>query len=425
MTNRPPSPLVQKARASVFAIGDQGFFSLGSFIFNILLARVLLAEDYGVFVVCFTLFHIVGGVHNALVVEPMLVFGVGPLQPARKPYLLRLFWVHVLISPIIIVLALLAVPATGIAYAKLWIWALISAPFIFMSYTVRKSCYLDANSALACLGSLIYFLIGLGGMVGIVYLGTLEAHHYFQVHALAGLGVAVVLGPKVVRQQPPTENHTLVGTRALVSRHWQFGRWSSGAWLVAASNNAVYVPLLGHFAGLAQVAYYRSAENLLLPLNQAVTAISTLILPKFARAASGQGPRELKALVHTYALILGGSMFVGILGLTLLADAISHWIYDGRYTNLGPWIASLGILYFLRSFRDPGYENGLRAVARNDRIFFAVVACALVSVTIGVWLVMHWELVGAVIARCIIAFLQTVLIIWGFYRILNTLNEQV
>src|SRR5215208_612330 len=59
----------------IWAVVDQGLFTLTNFSLNILLARWLSPEEYGAFTVAFTLFLLFGALHIAVLIEPLLIFG--------------------------------------------------------------------------------------------------------------------------------------------------------------------------------------------------------------------------------------------------------------------------------------------------------------------------------------------------------------
>ncbi|MCC7207417.1 MAG: hypothetical protein IT323_08930, partial [Anaerolineae bacterium] len=69
------------------AVGEQAFFSAGSFIFNILLARYLSTEEYGAFAVAYVWFTLVLNLHDGFIVEPMSIYGAGKYGDRLRYYL--------------------------------------------------------------------------------------------------------------------------------------------------------------------------------------------------------------------------------------------------------------------------------------------------------------------------------------------------
>src|SRR5207244_12202458 len=59
----------------MYAVLDQGLISGSNFLLGILLARWTGAEQYGAYALAFAIFILVSIVYQALVLEPMTVFG--------------------------------------------------------------------------------------------------------------------------------------------------------------------------------------------------------------------------------------------------------------------------------------------------------------------------------------------------------------
>src|SRR5687767_2668807 len=62
--------------SAFWAIGEQGTFSLSNWLLQALLVRWLAdGAEYGAFSAAFAWFLLAGAVHNAVVVDPMLIYG--------------------------------------------------------------------------------------------------------------------------------------------------------------------------------------------------------------------------------------------------------------------------------------------------------------------------------------------------------------
>ena len=69
------APLGRWQRPTIISLADQAVFSGSMLLVNILLARWTSPEEFGAFAVLFAVFLIFAGFHNALIIEPMSVFG--------------------------------------------------------------------------------------------------------------------------------------------------------------------------------------------------------------------------------------------------------------------------------------------------------------------------------------------------------------
>lgn len=110
-TNGGGSPLrvartwIPKAASS---IADQALFSGSHFLVSILLARWLTPEQYGGFAIAYTVFILLASLYEALLIEPMLVFGSGKYASRFTQYLSTLIYSHVWIAAVIVVVLAMA-----------------------------------------------------------------------------------------------------------------------------------------------------------------------------------------------------------------------------------------------------------------------------------------------------------------------------
>ena len=125
----------RSAKNAIWAIVDQALFGLSNFVLNLLLARWLAPSDYGAFTLAFALFLLVGVLHSAIFIEPMLVFGGDRFKSEFHHYMATIIAAHWLITGavalcacvLVAAIAALDVFATPILPVCV---AFVSAPFI-------------------------------------------------------------------------------------------------------------------------------------------------------------------------------------------------------------------------------------------------------------------------------------------------------
>ena len=81
-------------RKLILAVVDQGLFSVSNFLFSIMLARWLLPETYGVFSIVFSLFLLISGWYNVLILEPMSIYGASRFRDCLISYFRTLLKLH-------------------------------------------------------------------------------------------------------------------------------------------------------------------------------------------------------------------------------------------------------------------------------------------------------------------------------------------
>ncbi len=83
-----------RVRQAGFSIADQALFVGGTFLANVMLARTQTKEEYGMFVLSYSVFTFLTGLHNASILEPYTVYGSGRYcnRVSRRTSSLDLYW---------------------------------------------------------------------------------------------------------------------------------------------------------------------------------------------------------------------------------------------------------------------------------------------------------------------------------------------
>ena len=104
--------LISWALKGGLALLDQGLFAGSNFVASILLARWLSPQEYGAYAVAFAVFLLLLVPYQALVLEPMLVFGGSAYRNSIRSYVKSLLVVHCAMG-LAIVIALCAAAGLG------------------------------------------------------------------------------------------------------------------------------------------------------------------------------------------------------------------------------------------------------------------------------------------------------------------------
>ena len=144
---------------SFWSVADQGLFAVSNFVLNLILARWLSAADYGAFSLAFTLFLLLGTVHTALVVEPLLVFGAGRYNANVGAYLrsvLNLHWVLAALLSLVLGALVFLWPSLRVQLGGTTLALMFTAPLILFQWLARRACYIDLQPALAARAGGVY-----------------------------------------------------------------------------------------------------------------------------------------------------------------------------------------------------------------------------------------------------------------------------
>lgn len=394
-----------------WAVADQGLFAVSNFAVSILLARWLSPRDYGAFAVGYAIFWLVGVIHNALLTEPMLIFGASRYSANLSNYLGILLYGHVgfgIASGLLLLLSSLVVEISGSHALSLALLGLAGAgPFMLLQVLMRRACYVRFKPHLAAAGGTLYMILMLAGAYILYQAGWLSALTSFGLMGLSGLAAGLLLAALLgvdlfpFRGEPPF--------RQYLENHWGYGSWSVGTRTMLWVTQSSYLVLLPISGGLEASAAFRALMNLIMPVLQTYTALSILLLPTLVQA---RGQARFDRAAHSaFILFVSGSTLYWAV-LSLFHRPLINWMYDGRYTEYSGLIWILALVPIVVGVTEI-QSTILRALGRIDQVFWAGAASTVVALTAGVVALFVLGVAGAAV-WLLLSSVANVLVMWWF-----------
>ena len=387
-----------------WAISDQGLFAASNFVLSVLLARWLTPDDYGVFSTVFAVFILIGVLHTATLSEPMLVFGSGKYKNRLSEYLGVLVYGHVVFAAMGSAILLLASLAFALIHsgslATVLLTLALAEPFILILWLMRRACYARLEPHLAASGGALYMLIMLAGCFVLYWGGWLSAAAAFGLMGISSAVVSLWLARRLGVKRTPLGRGGLV--REAFEDHWAYGRWSTANEALNWVPMNSYYLILPFLSGLAAGAEFKALMNLIMPMLQAIWALSILLLPTLVRARDEARAGERASDAHArfssrVRLSLAPFLLIPLLYWLLLGlfhRPVVAWLYDGRYVDHSALLWLLGLSPIIASAKQV-LGQSLRALERPDRLFWAYVISAVGTLTVGTALVYVWGVAGA------------------------------
>jgi O-antigen/teichoic acid export membrane protein len=381
------------------AILDQGLISGSNFLISVLLARWLIPEQYGAYAVAFGIFVLLSTVYQALVLEPMSVFGGSSYRDCLRGYLGSLFWIHVAVSVIILVgFGASSVVARAVVHSRVLPDALvgvsIASPFILVFGLARRSFYLQLSPLKAAIGSFVYSTSLLGALYLLYRRSLVSPMSAFLLMGLGSAATAFYLwmhlrrGLRPSSTAPPTVSESW-------RRHWRYGRWALASSFAGWIPAYVYYPLLSSFGNMAHSGQLRALMNLTLPIEQIKGALGLLLIPYAARMQEMEGRSSSKKLsIRMTLVVLAGAVAYWALILPLQGP-VFHFLYSGRYmevAHLLPLIAIGSIIWTVAY----GPAIALRAMNSPESVFVAFASATVLSLLVGIPATWKYGLTGAI-----------------------------
>jgi len=366
------------------AIVDQGLITGSNFLLSILLARWLSREEYGAFALGFAIFLLVATLYQALLLEPMSVFGGSDYYPRLRTYLRSLVRIHLIATMgIVLAIGLSAGVAKATGHADGLPGALagvaLSAPCVLLLWLARRAFYLQLSSSFAVRGAVIYCVLLVGGLFFAHSRGLLSS---FTAFALTGISALLSSGFLLLCLWKRVKaSGTALHLKEVWGRHWGYGQWAllaaAAMWIPAN----MFYPLVSSFSGVASAGELKALLNFFNPIFQAYAALSLLLLPYASRKQS-EGAHAGTLAWRITLLCASGTIVYWVIVVALSGPAF-RLLYGGRYMEVASLlpVVALGSI-FENAFFGPAII--LRAMEAPKAVFAALLAAAIFSLALGV-----------------------------------------
>lgn len=376
------------------SVADQGTGAVTHLVLHVALARLLAPSEYGAFALAFAALLFLMGAHLALVAEPMSVLGpvrYGSSLPAYVRTTMRVQGrLALLAAGAAAVIALMAAPwSVPLGHALMGLVLLAPAFLTFM--LLRRACYVLSRPADALVGSLLYALAVLPGLLVLYRLDRLSP---LTTIVLMGGGAGIAAGAMLHRLALPRagdargEAHE---TGVLWRENWHYGRWILAANVAHWGGTGVYLFFVGALAGLAEAGVFRALQTLVSPAQQVLAGLGLLALPWLAgqRAARGGAEAGLSRTLRTWAPAIA---LVAVYGMMLWGwgEPIIQTVYGREEYTRAAGLLPVFALFLVLMAVAQGLALALRASERSEPIFWSKVAASLMA--LGPGLVMTWQL---------------------------------
>ena len=391
---------------SFFSLADQGVASITNFATGVILARSCTKEEFGLYMLGFTVILLVTDVQTSLIATPYMVYA-----PRMRDRQLALYsgstLVHQIIFSALMMLMLAAgtlVTSLGVGPAGLpRVMGALAAVvgIIMLREFVRRICFARLRLKAAFVFDAFIGAGQVGGLLLVARLGWLSANSaYWLIGGVCGLAVLVWLWMDrrfySVRVDASTED---------LKRNWTFGKWVFASGLLWTASTNLYPWLLAFFHGAAAAGTFAACMGVVSASNPVLLGVQNLIGPRIAHEYAENGPVALRRFVLKISGIIALPLSLLTLVLVVWGDRLIGMLYGRQYTGNKLVVAVLACNLLVTAVAF-AFSRALFAVERADLDFRLNLAAIAIMATLGVWLVHGYGPLGAAIGL-LVAILLT------------------
>ena len=421
-----PSKLLRTPaiRQGAVVLVDQGALTLATFITGVLVARGNSKEEYGLYVLGWSLLLTVQSFQRALIDLPFTIYAPRLDAGSQKTYQGSTL-IHTLGLCAISVLAMLGAYTWGVremAANKNTLFSILPsltiavAPLILRQY-IRNS-LLALLKVWASVGvSIVATLSLLPIVTGLYFAGYLSIRTAYQIFAIVYAAATMAMIWK-------HRGRYLFNAKKLMPdflRGWPIARWALidvFAYMGAAQAYPWLLLLLMDYQAVAIYGVCLAMASVLAPF---LRGSSAYISPRMAHGHKGNNPDSLIRLLRLSILFLSGPFVLWLIIGVAFREHILSFVYGDSYRDFGLLFVLLLIGVTITSISAP-LTNALQTLERADVNTGSLLVGALITMTSGWFLISSFGLIGAGVASVGSAAATTM---WRWFflrRVLYTLR---
>lgn len=395
---------------------EQGFCSIANFLTGMLVARTCSKEEYGFYVLGFTLLMLTVNVQGGICGTPFTVFSPSLNDRDRRAYLGNTLILHLVISVlaaigfIVAAFVVSAIMPTDALASVLFALAAVSVFMLlrdFMRYVLLAQFHVWASLFMGLAVNFATVVMLFWAYKGAWLTAPIA---YIILGASAGLPALGVLW---------SERKQITVTRKRLKEHLRqnchFGKWLVGQIVVMFFAIRMYPWLLLFFKGSAATGVYGACTGLAAMVNPLFLGAKRYLGPRTAHAAC-KGGGHVRREVYLGMALLVGPLFVIFLGTLFFGEWAIVAIYGRKYAGAGA-IFSICTFAAIIAIAHGIVSTGINALRRPDIAFRAQLVGLAVTVTLGLFLAYKLGPLGAALAVCIARAFATGYQLIGFHSL--------
>ena len=379
----------------ILALADQAVASANNFLTGIIIARSCTKEEFGLYMLGFSIVLFMIDVQGSLISTPYMVYSPRLKGSEHSLYtgstLIHQFALSALTMLLLVMGALVIPHRIGPPHLAGVVWTLAGViAFLMLREYARRVCFAGLRMGTALLVDSSVALIQISALALFARFGQLSAS---TVYWVVGIACAVPAVGWVISSH---DVFTLRLEQAFLDfgRNWSFSKWVFVDSLLWTFGMNLYPWMLAAFRGVASAGVWAACLGIAGLGYPVLSGLQNLFGPKIAHSYAAAGHDGLRQCVLRASAALSIAMVPLFLGLLFFGDRLVTMLYGANYAGNGATVSLLG-LNLIFSGVSLGYSGGLFAMERADLNLKVTTVTLFVFFTLGFWLVRSLGPLGA------------------------------
>jgi O-antigen/teichoic acid export membrane protein len=298
----------------------------------------------------------------------------------------------------------------ALAGFALTVGVLLSGAFL------RRIFYLQRQAIFAAGTSLVFFVTVACGLLLATRAHVLDGFSAFLILALGWIVAGASLGGKLAFGKPG--EHFLATEPGYWREHWKYSQWVLATAFVFQLTSQGYYWLLAGLLSVKEVGELKAMYILVAPVDQIFIALSYLVLPILASHYVTNRMRSFISLWKRYVFAAVGVTAMFALAVRILGRPAMHLVYAGKFDGLAPLLFALALVPLFMGVGNT-VNDALKAAEQPRFVFYAYLASGAATFLLGIPLVIHFGLRGAVAGMLVSAATYSCALGAGFLFMLH------
>lgn len=390
------------AKQGAIVLFDQGFLSIANFITGVLVARACSKEEYGTYVLAWSLLLIFSSVLRAIVQVPFTVY-LPRLDKNKQDVYQGSALIHTLVLGIVFTLLIISAPAFPfMQYGQLeelvtisTILSILIIPFLLREF-IRSALFARLNFFASLAANAAATTIQLAAIVTLYSTNKLQLTNAFE-SILASSIFATTLMLWSHRKMIVIKSKSILTDLA---RGWGISKWVllNAGGLIGVSQ--AFPWLLLSLVDAEAVAVYGAAMAVSTVVSPLLRAVNSYVLPRmahgFREGDTSTLNRMLKRSILVMAVPYGAWTIIG----SIYSEGIMTLLYSSEYSGYGLTVVLLLVKNMIESVSAP-LTSTLLTLERPEITTKALFMGTISTLSLGPLAIMEYSVNGAAAAAII------------------------
>ena len=395
---------------------DQAMMSLGTFLAGVLVARANSKEDFGIYVLGFSIVSIAMNLHRAIVVLPFTIYCPQLDDDERKSYQASTF-IHTILLSIVVLIVLflwfLWVEGKSNTTTLGMLDATPYLAFLLIPYLLREFMRTASLAQLQFLSSMLANVTASVLMIALLlvafFSNNLTVKSAYVCIAVASMAAVAILAWR-------HWNHMNFKSAIIWKdflRSLTIGRWLVGNMFAFTVISQIYPWLVLYFMGSTAVAAFGAGLAVAGLMTPFLRGMNAYMLPRMTHSRKKPNSKDLYRIMKKSVLLLLLPFGIWTVIGSLFAEPIMTFFYSDNYHGYGVLVSLLIVKTTIESVSTP-MTSALQALERPNITTVSLTIGAAVSLLFGYILIKEFGLVGAGMSTVIAAVASAA---WKWYAL--------